>query len=592
MNDKVIRQVMDLLRASPHMGIEAALECALQLIVWVLLSRREAIAPQHRFTEEHLNDVNLVFGTLESLSASSQLFSIAYPDVRKRLEPDATLLQQALRMLRDLADKGVLDQIVAPDALLLTEQRHSPIGGMPSEIADLMVQLCDLYPTGGFYAPWDFGAQLSARAVTQTVSAYVEVPSTGAVTALVALLGGLSTDVHVTDPVTRPSAIAQGRPIKFDASAAFPPIGYRYPTDTTKNDLYGRFPEHTTNCTVLAIRHLIAQTARRTVIAIPGSLLFADGPEASLRESLLRNRQVRAVISMPAGMLQNTNIPFSILVLDLESPCDQVRFVDANRDTFKETRLKFRTKLLNGDSLARLALGKDDSPDAIDVPVQDVLSNGGNLQPSRYLRGEDDLATEQLLASADTARFAAVATTIRPLALKKEDGGLNVYEIGAADLPEFGYIRQPASMVKVDGAALHRNTKQFLMPLDIVLIIKGSAGKVGIVPENVPPPGEGGWVAGLSALVIRVDPKGPIDPRSLLLQWRKHGKKLLNRALSGGTIPMIKTSDLSTLPVILPDREAAEQIRIALDTEATLQAEIDELRKKQAAAAQSIWSID
>lgn len=592
MNDKVIWQVMDMLRGSVHMRSEGALECALQLIVWVLLSRRGAIAPELRFTERHLNDFNLVISTLESLSESDALYSIAYPNIRKRFEPEAARLLQALHVIQDLADKGVLEQVSAPDALLLVDQHRSAYAGIPTEIADLMIGLCELYPSGGFYAPWDFGAQLTSRAATQTVLSYVEVPSFGAVTALVAMLGGQKTQVRVTDPITKPSAIAQGRPTKFDASASFPPIGYRYPSDTAENDLYGRFPETTTSGTVLAIRHLIAQTARRSVVAVPGSLLFAEGPEANLRTNLLANRQVRAVISMPAGMLTNTNIPFSILILDLESPCEQIRFVDANSATFKEPRLKFRTRLVNGDQLARLALGNLESQDAIDVPVQDVLNNGANLLPARYLRNEDELAIERLLESSRTVKLSAAATTVRPLALKKDDGTFEVYEIGAADLPEFGYIRQPPTTVKVDKETILRNEKQFLRPLDIVLIIKGSAGKVGIVPDDAPPPGEGGWIAGLSALIVRVDPKGPIDPRALFLQWRKHGKSILNRATSGGTIPMIKTSELNNLPIIVPDRETGEQISNALSVEAWLQSEIETLREKQAAAAESIWSID
>jgi type I restriction enzyme M protein len=51
---------------------------------------------------------------------------------------------------------------------------------------------------------------------------------------------------------------------------------------------------------------------------------------------------------------------------------------------------------------------------------------------------------------------------------------------------------------------VEENADQFLRPYDIVLIIKGSVGKVGIVTTDVPEPQvPGGWVAGQSAIVLR-----------------------------------------------------------------------------------------
>jgi hypothetical protein len=44
---------------------------------------------------------------------------------------------------------------------------------------------------------------------------------------------------------------------------------------------------------------------------------------------------------------------------------------------------------------------------------------------------------------------------------------------------------------RVAASTVEENADRFLRPYDIVLIIKGSVGKVGIVPSDVPEPGPG-----------------------------------------------------------------------------------------------------
>ena len=58
---------------------------------------------------------------------------------------------------------------------------------------------------------------------------------------------------------------------------------------------------------------------------------------------------------------------------------------------------------------------------------------------------------------------------------------------------------------RVAASTLEENADQFLRPDVIVLIIKGSVGKVGIVPTDVPESDPGGWVAGQSAIVLRAN---------------------------------------------------------------------------------------
>jgi type I restriction enzyme M protein len=145
--------------------------------------------------------------------------------------------------------------------------------------------------------------------------------------------------------------------------------------------------------------------------------------------------------------------------------------------------------------------------------------------------------------------------------------------------------------VSVEGHTVQ--PKQYLMPYDIVLIVKGSVGKLGIVPGDVPPPGPGGWVAGVSAIVLRADRKD-IEPRALALQLRSPlGQALLRSIVSGGTtIQMINLHELTRLAVWLPPLAEAREAAQALEEEARIQLEINMLSRRQGEVAAGLWTLD
>ena len=82
-----------------------------------------------------------------------------------------------------------------------------------------------------------------------------------------------------------------------------------------------------------------------------------------------------------------------------------------------------------------------------------------------------------------------------------------------------GYVRAGRELY-AEPTIIKKGFDQFLRSADIVLTIRGSTGKVGIVPDEVPGPGPGGWVAGSSATILRARPGTHVDPRALFLLLR------------------------------------------------------------------------
>jgi type I restriction enzyme M protein len=199
-----------------------------------------------------------------------------------------------------------------------------------------------------------------------------------------------------------------------------------------------------------------------------------------------------------------------------------------------------------------------------------------------------------MLAASPTKALGDIVTFIRPMATPSKEGEVKAWEVGAADLPEVAYISSPIKEVGIASASVEKNRHQFLQPLDIVLIIKGSVGRVGIVPENVPPPGEGGWIVGQSGVILRVSNHDIINPKALVMYLRSPvGQRMLEGiAVKGATIPLIQQRELQKLPIIIPPKHEATEIGYILDKQAYIQQEIEQLRIKQIELAQRLWSLD
>ena len=67
------------------------------------------------------------------------------------------------------------------------------------------------------------------------------------------------------------------------------------------------------------ITHMI-ETAKpkagRIAVIVPHGVLFRGGAEGKIRQQILKENIVDAVIGLPAGLFQTTGIPVAILVLD------------------------------------------------------------------------------------------------------------------------------------------------------------------------------------------------------------------------------------------------------------------------------------
>ena len=580
MQDKIISQMFDSLRSS-GLAPEQRFQLCLLILAWVKVSAKKAIPEELRLTPKLLDDPSKTREAL-ALFGGDIGGDIRIPD---GIRPTFEL---ALR----LSEAGVLQQLDAADAICALDSRYFSEGALPPEVATLLVALSRIAPGDSVYTPWDTGGQLAARAARTAANVFLEVPPRWPIAAFVSILQDKPFESRFSDPIRNPSAVENGKPRKFDVAVSCPPFGLRYDADVAQQDWFGRFPEQTSSGAVLAIRHLLSQARRRVVVATSHAVLFSGGVEQQLREDLVRKGIVEAVIDLPSGVFTTTNIPFAILVLDPAGGHDNIRFINADSQEYREPVSKARSRLINLDGLVELVFNEVETENTAVVASSDVLKQEALLLVGRYLLPAAKKRVLQLIRNRDCRLLRELVFTVRPMpTTTATQDSIEAREIGAADLPPFGYITTPGRSVLIDRLVSSNNAKQFLRPLDLVLIIKGSVGKLGIVPKEVPPPGPGGWVAGQSAIVLRSN-ESVIDPRAMAVQLRsKLGQEVLKFATTGATIPLIPLKMLLKLPIFVPDRETVQKAVDALEQETKLQREIDRLHQAQTEFAKDLWTL-
>jgi type I restriction enzyme M protein len=529
---------------------------------------------------------------LETLATENPVLDKAFVEGGKLrlLKPvDLTLAVDLARQFFEFADgMPTLADLVSLPALLEVEWACDP------GLAILISGLLSPEPGEQVYVPWDSTGQFGAALALLGARAVIETPSLPVIATLIGMLHREPWQVVQANPILDPGSGNR----TYTAAAAFLPLGMRVDMQLLDQAVPGRFPERTSSAAVLGLRQLLAVTQNRIVVAVQNNLLFSSGAEYSLREDLLRRGLLNTVIAMPAGLLSAAQVTFSILVIDLKGGNEKVRFINADSQRFATAASRTRTMLSNIDELVRMSTGELDGLESVSVPTLSLLDKEAQLQVRRYVLPEKVAKARALLASAKTVALEDLVTFVRPPLISSDRDQANgddmadefappVFEVGAADLPEFSYIAKPGRRVTID--AKSRAADQFLRANDIVLIIKGSVGKIGIVPANHE---SASWIAGQSAMVMRVRENAGIDARALFVQLRSaFGQELLKGIVSGATIPLIQLKELKRLLVMVTSLEQQQAAIGALEKEAALEEQIVAYRLQQAVCADHLWQL-
>ncbi|WP_269900679.1 type I restriction-modification system subunit M [Paenalcaligenes faecalis] len=152
------------------------------------------------------------------------------------------------------------------------------------------------------------------------------------------LHGVYSADIRKGDTLGSPQHTQDGELMSFDRVIANPPFSLKkWGKDEADNDPYGRFPYGTPpkDAGDLAfVQHMIASLNAEGMagVVMPHGVLFRGASEKRIREGILNDDLLEAVIGLPSGLFYGTGIPACLLIINKNKPADRkgkVLFINA-----------------------------------------------------------------------------------------------------------------------------------------------------------------------------------------------------------------------------------------------------------------------
>ncbi len=464
---------------------------------------------------------------------------------------------------------------------------------IPLELADLLVRLSVGTETNSLYCTHSAAGIPAILAAKNNIAVHGEQRRADVLLLTANILCNSKIQIRVSDPLHSPSWVIGGELIEFDAAISCPPFGVRYDLNV-ETDQFVRFPEKPLTSEVLEIRHCLAQSKSRVAALVPMALLTRTaGGERDFRRSIIDSGLLQAVISLPSGVLLNTNIPTAIIILDKTKNAEPILFVDlTGLDRFiVSSKRGSRAWLKNVDQLADEVLGSTESVYAhlVDRSGEAIAANEYSLDPGRYVLSEDEQRFTEYMAKQKTVPLKSLCDIIRCQLVEdpKRKAARQFREVTVSDIEQSGLLRTPHKIVSASDVTEKFGAKQRLFPGDVLLSVKGSVGQVAYVTQEVGPD----WIASQNFVILRVK-NGPISPEVLFRYLRSEiGKRVLRMSAGGSTIPLLSTKAVEQLEVIVPSRQEQGAVEAMHEKALRIHAEIGQLLQEVSELEGSKWNL-
>ena len=165
-------------------------------------------------------------------------------------------------------------------------------------------------------------------------------PTTWAICTLNMILHNIkSAHIEQGDTITTPEHKNDDGGIKiFDKILANPPFSQNYNASEVEFPArfgYGWAPETGKKADLMFLQHMIASLNDVMATVMPHGVLFRGGKEKIIREGIIKDNLVEAIIGLPMGLFYGTGIPACIIVINKNKPDslrDKILFINADRE--------------------------------------------------------------------------------------------------------------------------------------------------------------------------------------------------------------------------------------------------------------------
>ncbi|MEK3550284.1 type I restriction-modification system subunit M/S [Lactobacillus crispatus] len=357
--------------------------------------------------------------------------------------------------------------------------------------------------------------------------------------------------------------------IHFDSSIAAPPLNLRIPSNLINNSYnlfkYGEIGSTSTVWGfVSSILGSLNKNGRATVFLANGSL-FGAGNRKIVRNNVLRDDKIEAIISFPERFFADALIPINLIVFNNHKTDmkNKILFIDANQPGWIQKSKVNNSLTSKGiEKIVDLTKSPRDIPNiskvkSIDECQDTLMVNKYVIKNHVSLNGEEYDLNLTALAQRKTIPIKEIVNIQRGFNMmrNKEDKDSQLKVVKISDFTEDGKINYAALTGVKDSRTKDLNEYQ-IHENDIIFSVRGSLGKAFFIetePENP---------TIISSNMVIIRPKNrDIEPKWLYLYLNSlFTKYFLKKTESGTTVSILTFRDLENLPIAVCSREKQEEM--------------------------------
>jgi type I restriction enzyme M protein len=211
-----------------------------------------------------------------------------------------------------------------------------------------------------------------------------------------------SADIQRGDTLADPKFLNPDGSLKtFDICVANPPYSIsEWESEIFKHDKYGRVAGYemppAKKADYAFVLHMVKSMNEngRAGIVLPHGVLFRGGAEGRIRENLIKNDLIEAIIALPAKLFYGTGIPAAIVIFNKNKPeahKNKILIIDAEQD-YEEGKNQNRLRKKDIEKIVSAFEGyRDIEKFARVIDIKEIEENEFNLNVRRYVEnGEEE----------------------------------------------------------------------------------------------------------------------------------------------------------------------------------------------------------
>ena len=208
------------------------------------------------------------------------------------------------------------------------------------------------------------------------------------------------------DTIAIPKFVDNGYIRHFDRVIANPPFSQNYSRANMQYPerfKYGFTPDTGKKADLMFLQHMVSSLKENGMMAtiMPHGVLFRGGQEKVIREGIIKDNIIEAIIGLPAKLFYNTGIPACVVVINKNKPPhlkDKILFINSDRE-YGEGRNQNYLRPEDIEKITTVFNGKKEIPKYSRlVDIKEIEQNDFNLNVRRYVDNSPEPEMEDVHA--------------------------------------------------------------------------------------------------------------------------------------------------------------------------------------------------